>query len=95
MRTLTYSMLYICNICRTDIAIILYGKTLWAKSVKRETASIKGDMRKIGNLLDNFRVVTGNEEMSVEDLLNYSNFENFEKKLWINNLEERTSLKLV
>ena len=67
------------EICRTDLVVLLTGKKLWARSVKKERTVIMGEMRLLANLIHLFRTESKNEKASGLDVLDYKQFNVLEK----------------
>ena len=63
------------NVCRKDKVVLLLGKKLWAKSVKKQKRVIMNEMRLFGNLIVNMKEAAGKENLTGEDVLNRQNFE--------------------
>ncbi|GFS19075.1 histone-lysine N-methyltransferase SETD8-A, partial [Elysia marginata] len=69
------------KICRTDLVTILFGKKQWAKSIKKERNITMSEMRLYASLILAFRLETGDEEASGQEILNYRRFEALEKAI--------------
>ena len=69
------------QICRTDLVTIIFGKKQWAKSVKKERNITMSEMRIFANLILAFRLQTGEEGASGQEILNYRRFEALEKAM--------------
>ena len=62
------------RLCKTDATITKVGKILWERSGGRDRRSVMGEMRKLGILLEKFKIVSGNAEASAADMLETKNF---------------------
>ena len=69
------------QICRTDLVTIIFGKKQWAKSIKKERNITMSEMRIFANLILAFRLETGEEGASGQEILNYRRFEALEKAI--------------
>ena len=63
------------KLCQTDHLIILLGKSLWAKSIKKEKHVVMSEMRLLANLVLKMRLKSLNETLSAKDVLNNDHFE--------------------
>ena len=52
-----------CRLCQSDQLIILLGKKLWAKSIKKEKHVVMSDMRVLANLILRIRTLSLNEKL--------------------------------
>lgn len=69
------------NLCRKDLAVLLLGKRLWSKSVKKERHVIMSEMRTFANLILMFRKHATNKSAGGVDILHYSQFDSLEKAI--------------
>ena len=51
------------RLCQSDSLIILFGKRLWAKSIKKEKHVVMSEMRVLANLILRMRVVSLNDNL--------------------------------
>ena len=63
------------KLCRSDPLIIMLGKKLWAKSIKKEKHVIMSEMRVLANLVLRIRVLTLNENFCAHNVLEREYFD--------------------
>ena len=57
------------RLCQSDSLIILFGKRLWAKSIKKEKHVVMSEMRVLANLILRMRVVSLNDNLCAQNIL--------------------------
>ena len=63
------------RLCQSDSLIILFGKRLWAKSIKKEKYVVMSEMRVLSNLILRIRVVSLNDDLRAQNVLEREHFD--------------------
>ena len=64
------------RLCQSDSLIILFGKRLWAKSIKeKEKHVVTSEMRVLANLILRMRVVSLNDNLCAQNILEREHFD--------------------
>ena len=63
------------RLCQSDSLIILFGKRLWAKSIKKEKHVVMSEMRVLANLILRMRVVSLNDNLCAQNILEREHFD--------------------
>ena len=81
------------QLCQTDPFIILLGKRLWAKNMKRDKYSVMSDMRLFANIILRMRVASLNDDICGEDILDRIHFETLSSAISFLSSKENGGMK--
>ena len=63
------------RLCQRDSLIILFGKRLWAKSIKKGKHVVMSEMKVLANLIPRMRVVSLNDNLCAQNILEREHFD--------------------